>query len=277
MSDDGWKDPYRATPGKPPKKSKPKHHPSIEHEPHLASQEFEKDETELTAGMGLDPLGGPRSLDDEVEHSVWDEPARSVALSGETPASAVTYAEWLDKGEREVTRSKSALICLAVVLFAGPWAILGTFVSQLGGGTGAGGVIAICLVGPLIEEIMKAAGILWIVEKRPFYFRSRKQILLCAIASGLWFAVIENLIYLNVYIDSPSVWIILWRWTVCVLLHVGCTFISGVGLSRVWQKTMTLRTRPQMSLASKFIIAAVICHAVYNTAAVLFSAASNFS
>ena len=28
-----------------------------------------------------------------------------------------------------------------------------------------------------------------------------------------------------------------WRWTVCVLLHVGCTTLSGIGLTRVWRVT----------------------------------------
>jgi RsiW-degrading membrane proteinase PrsW (M82 family) len=123
---------------------------------------------------------------------------------------------------------------------------------------------------------MKAAAILWIVEKRPYLFRSKTQILTAAMASGLWFAVIENFLYLNVYIANPSPAIIAWRWSVCVLLHVGCTFLVGLGLSRVWEHTMTARTRPQLSIASKFLMAAVICHAAYNTLAVLITAAKEF-
>jgi iron-sulfur cluster assembly accessory protein len=92
-------------------------------------------------------------------------------------------------------------------------------------------------------------------------------------ASGLWFAVIENGLYLNVYIQDPSLEIIIWRWTVCVLLHVGCTLVSGVGLSRVWEHTMSTRTRPKMSLAANWLIGAVVCHALYNSSAVLVSAA----
>jgi hypothetical protein len=266
---DSENNPFQA-PTPVPGAREPSHEMSIEHEPHLVHDHFEADPSERTAGIGRDPLGAPSTIDDDVEHGIWDEPALTAQFSRGLPEGAISYPMWLAAGQRETTRSKSALICLLVVLFAGPWAILGTLIAQFGAGTGmAGSLVMICLIGPLVEEVLTASGLLWIVEKRPYLFLQRRQILWCAVSSGLWFAVIENYLYLNVYIAKPSMDITLWRWTVCVLLHVGCTFVSGMGLARVWQRTMAEGSKPQMSLASPFIVAAVICHAFYNISMVV--------
>ncbi len=256
-----------------PKGKRPiSHDPSIEHEPHLADNEFPDDETEATAGLGMDPIGGGESFDDEVEHGVWDEPGISRDLTGPIPDDAATYAAWLAKGRQEVTAQKSWRICWLVVLLAGPWSVLATFITHFSGGF-RGGIVVICVIGPIIEEIMKASAILWIVEKRPYFFTSRLQILICALASGFCFAVIENFLYLNVYIADPTPTIILVRWTACVALHVGCTLIAGWGLSRVWRRTMNSSTRPDIRKASPYLMAAATVHGLYNTSAVLLTAA----
>ena len=228
-----------------------------------------------TVGLEGDPIGPPQTDEERVEHTVWDEPGLSATLAGSTPDHAITYPAWLAAGERAITPQRSQWICLWVILCAGPFSILGTFAHQFFAGQ-HWGAIALCVVGPMVEEMMKIAAILWIVEKRPFYFKSTRQIVLCAAASGLWFAVIENVLYLNVYIPDPSPSIIAWRWTACVLLHVGCTVISSIGLSRIWKMTMATRTRPQLALGANFIIAAVVVHGIYNAGALVAGMLSQF-
>lgn len=130
-------------------------------------------------------------------------------------------------------------------------------------------MIALTIVGPLTEEVMKTAAVLWVVEKRPFLFRSPLQIMGCVVAAGLCFAVIENLLYLKVYVSDPSDELIRWRWTVCVALHVGCTTVAGIGVMRIWKTTMSNLTPPQLPLGAPFLVAAVVIHGSYNALAVL--------
>lgn len=243
---------------------------SIENEPHFFGSGYEQDASERTAGFGLDPLGGPPTIDDEMEHGIWDEPAFRANAAGNIPAAAVTYERWLDEGVRETTGARSAIVGLLLALLSGPWAVVATLVSQFGSeAAGVGSILAICLVGPLLEEVLKASGLLWVIEKRPYLLRDRRQILFSAAMSGFCFAAMENFLYLKVYIADPTRELALWRWTICVLLHVGCTSISGYGLARVWERTMSGRTRPNLGLASPFMVAAIVCHAAYNTAMVV--------
>ena len=134
-------------------------------------------------------------------------------------------------------------------------------------------LLTVMLFGPVAEEVMKAAVPLYIVEKRPYLFRSRLQMVLCAVGSGLAFAVIENLMYLRVYVSEPSALLIQWRWTVCVVLHVGCTVIYSMGLMRVWGDTWTRRARPRIELAAPYAFTAMVVHGGYNALVVVLSLA----
>ena len=63
--------------------SRPPDDPGIEHEPHLRPGGFTPDPSEAKAAV-------PRARSDDVEHTVWDEPAQDSRLSGQTPADALT-------------------------------------------------------------------------------------------------------------------------------------------------------------------------------------------
>jgi hypothetical protein len=271
-----WEEAYRSDeePDEPSPKFDPSADPAIENEPHLRGGDFQSDPSEAHAGKELDPLGATPSIEDRLEASVWDEPAIASGLGVAPAAGDLTYDRWLTQGEEETSPNRSWWICLIVAAISGPAAVLGTFFTQSTNSIPP--VMMICLVGPLVEEVMKAASILWVVEKRPFFFKTPAQIVVCGIMSGLVFAAIENLLYLNVYIPNPTPGLATWRWTVCVALHTGCTCISAFGLRKVWQRTMAERTRPNIAIASTYIIAAVLTHAIYNTAATLFSGLAEF-
>jgi RsiW-degrading membrane proteinase PrsW (M82 family) len=165
-------------------------------------------------------------------------------------------------------------VTLLVVLAAGPWGVLGALFNNTG--SGAWGLITVIVLAPVIEEIMKIALALWVIEKRPYLFRMPAQILLCALAGGLAFALIENLMYFLFQqpngpqipgIEHPSTaaanWFV-WRWTVCTGLHATCSFFSGLGLVRMWSRAIAQRARPDIAYAAPMIIAAMICHGLYN-------------
>lgn len=159
-----------------------------------------------------------------------------------------------------------------VLLFAlatgGVLSVLGSLIGQLLMGTGAG-LIALAVTGPLYEELMKAVVVLMLIELRPYVFRSPWVIWAATLGSAATFATLENLIYLNVYIPDPSPGIILWRWTVCSALHIGCTAIATVGLVRMWRNSISNLRPPSIADVYPFLVAAIVVHGAYNATAVL--------
>jgi hypothetical protein len=239
----------------------PSNDPSIENEPHLKAGPFQGDPTE-PAGP---PCPAADTDDDRVEQSVWDEPA--LADGPRPPPGALTYRNWLLARRNKTSAGRSWAVTLLVAAAAGPWAILGAL---LGGRPTAFGLVMVVLFAPVVEETMKVAAAFYVVEKRPFLFRSAWQIALCALAGGLVFAAIENLLYLHIYVPDPQPWLVRWRWTVCVALHSGCSTIAGLGLVRVWRGAWRRLDRPMPQQAFPLWLIAVILHGTYNGLAVLF-------
>ena len=128
------------------------------------------------------------------------------------------------------------------------------------------------MVGPLTEEVMKVAIVTGTVETHPYLFRSRAQIRIAALASALVFAIIENILYLNVYIEDPSTKLVLWRWIVCTGLHVGCTAVAVTGVIKVWERSINELREPHLKPAGPALITAVILHGTYNALAILMAA-----
>jgi hypothetical protein len=208
-------------------------------------------------------LGELPSELERVEQSVWDEPTCSATLAGAVPDSAETYGRWLKARRERTSMFASWGVMIGVALLAGPWAVLGAFAAAR---EMSFGLIGIAIVGPTVEETMKIAAAAYVLERRPYLFRSPVQILLCAVLAGLVFAAIENQIYFHVYIPDASAAMVSWRWTVCVALHAGCSLIAGIGLVRVW-RGVWLKERPaDLALGTGWLIAAIAVHGVYNTA-----------
>jgi len=248
--------------------NRPDDDPSIEHEPHLRDGGFRPDPSEPAARRTVDDARQKQNDDDRVEHTVWDEPGLSRELTGATPSDDLTYASWLGQRMAETSAGYSWTIAAIIAIAAGPWALFGAF---LGGGQTVFGVAMITVFGPVMEETMKVAAALWIVEKKPFLFRSRLQIAVCVLAGALVFAAVENVLYLNVYVKEPSELLIRWRWTICVALHMGCSFIAALGLMRIWRSTVENRTRPQLTSGAIYLVTAIVIHGAYNGFAVLMS------
>lgn len=206
---------------------------------------------------------------DRAEQSVWEEPALAAAA---VPANAETYARWLNQQRARTTPAASWAATILFAAAAGPWAIVGTFCGSFSGapdGSGAGevsvvGLLAIIVFGPVMEEVMKVAAVTWGVERRPYLFTSRAQVALCCLAGGLIFAVVENILYLNVYVADPTPEVRFWRWTVCVFMHSACSVIAGLGLMRMWHTAIRRGKPPDLGLGARYLVAAIIVHGGYN-------------
>ncbi len=201
----------------------------------------------------------------EPEHSVWDEPGLSPELSGTVPDSAVTWHRHFLAMSAATSTRMTWLVTICVALVAGPLAVPGAMMQSVGGS----GLLLLVLIGPTAEEVLKVALPAWIVERRPWLYRSPAQILLCAVAAGVAFGVVENLIYLNVYIDKPTPQIVWWRWTVCLLLHASCSLIAGWGVVRTWREFQARQSLPQIALAAPALTTAIVVHGLYNATALI--------
>lgn len=204
-------------------------------------------------------------LNADPEHSVWDEPSLSTDLSGQPPRDAVKWIGWYHQQRSETSPSTTWLVAFSIAVVSGFCAVLGTFFTSSGS---VYPVVMTVIGAPVTEEICKIALVIYVVEKRPWLFGSTVQIVFCGLASGLVFAVLENLLYLNVYIDSPSAALTAWRWTVCTALHVTCTAIASIGCARVWTEFQNEERMPRLSDGARWIVAAVVIHGFYNAAAI---------
>lgn len=264
---------------------------SIENEPRFGARMPERDPSEAKADRTL-----AREAGDQDRHgeSVHDEPAIFPGQDGKLirrdwtcsrcgynlrglttghacpecghielyhppPREAESYGQWLARRRGEVSLPRSLWAIAVASLVGGPLAILGSFMQ-----TPQSGWLMIVVFGPTVEEVMKIAAISWLVEVRPYLLRSRGQIYFVALTSGLFFAVIENVVYLNIYISSPTLEIIVWRWVGCTALHIGCCLIASVGLVRTWRRTIDEGRSPRLSTAFRFLVAAIIVHGTYN-------------
>jgi hypothetical protein len=230
---------------------------------------FQGDPSEQKAAELLARERAKATKTDTVEHTVWSEPALSVDLAGMPGEDQLTYPGWLAENIRLTSFLKSWWVTLLIALAAGPWGVLGAI---SGSGSSSFGVLMVSVFGPVAEEITKVAAALWIVEKRPFLFRSFGQILICAACGGLAFAAIENVIYTRVYFPHHTPEFARFRWTVCVALHMGCSSIAGIGLVRIWIATMRDLSPPRLALGIPWFVAAMVIHGLYNLTAMFASA-----
>jgi len=249
--------------------SKDGHDPSVLQEPHLREDTaFRADPSEERAARIIGQEAGCQRDTSRMEHSVWDEPGISPALVGQAGDRESPYACWLLHGRQQTSGLRSWTLTFLCALAAGPFGVVGIF---FGGGRTLFSVMAIVIFGPVAEEMMKVAMPLFVVEKRPYLFQNRAQIVICGLCSGLAFAAIENLLYVYVYIEEPSPMLVQWRWTVCVLLHTGCTMVNSLGLLRIWKDVWARLGRPRLGLGFSYAVTAAVIHGVYNGVALLLS------
>lgn len=219
-------------------------------------------------GMARCPECGAPAHD--VEHAPWDEPALRDNAAAAAPEGAVTYARWLAEKIAATPASMTWATTILIAMSAGPLGVIGAF---WGSGESSFSVVAIVVIGPVIEEVSKVMAATYVVEKRPYLFARAGQILLCCAAGGLAFAVIENILYLYVYYPRHEPWLWAWRWTVCTALHTGCSLITGLGLARVWSGAMAGGVAPDLSRGTRFLVGAIVLHGVYNALAVMMAMA----
>ena len=273
---------------------------SLRHEPHLSPDHRELDPSEEKAEQRL---GEVRPRDDRTYRtgqSVFDEPDILPGRVGEVidrdwscskcgynlrglplergcpecghrelyrppPPGAESYQSWLRRKQAQAAPRTGWVVAIVAAAVGGPLAILAALMGTDPGGLMGRSIPILAIVfGPVVEETMKIAAAFYVVETRPHLFSRSAQIQLAAVGSALIFAAIENVFYLEWYIPNPSDWVIVWRWTACVALHVGCTLLVAHGVVDVWRRAVTEYRPPRVSQALPMLTAAILLHACFN-------------
>ncbi len=177
-------------------------------------------------------------------------------------------------GPRSRWTTANVALAFAVAVFGSVLGIPAAFAESLVGGGGASlfAVILVIVIGPAVEEVVKPIALIFLLERAPHRVLGRMQIWLSAALAGAGFAVVENLIYIHVYIpamDTPPTFdVAAWRWTVCTTLHVVCSSVMGIGLAREHTHAMREGRSFELERVVPIYAVAVVIHGLYNAYAV---------
>jgi len=146
-----------------------------------------------------------------------------------------------------------------LALSGGVFGILGAFITEATHSSLLGAFVA----APIIEETLKPSGLYLILAKWPRALRKPIYTAMLAALGGIAFAIIENLVYLNIYIPEPSTEIIIFRYTACVGIHALCSFIFGLGINLKLLDSIRGHIR-FLSCGKRYFFSAMILHGLYN-------------
>ena len=156
---------------------------------------------------------------------------------------------------------------------AAKWHALAPLIALVGGAFGIlaaayteffhGSLLVAFIGAPMIEEALKPLGIYLMLAKWPRTLRNRFYTAFLAALSGVAFAVVENIVYLNVYIEDPSRQVVLWRYTAGLGVHTLCSFIFGLGINEKLLASVKGEVK-FLSCGKRFFITAMVLHSLYN-------------
>ena len=232
---------------------------SIDNEPALSGGRFKPDPAERKAA----PLGSAPSELEAIRDGVTSEPA----LPEYRDPSR--WPQWLARKRSQCTLTGNLGFTLAAALLGGPFAILGALLTTQ---QGIGQFIYPIVFAPVVEELLKQSGMIYLLEKKPYRVFASWQFVFAALVSALTFASIENLVYIQSHLLHAGAHAIAqvshFRWTVCTSVHVVCAIIASGGMIRVWRRQLRQARPAKLSDAFGFFAAAMILHGAYNTWAI---------
>ncbi len=133
------------------------------------------------------------------------------------------------------------------------------------------GILLFVVAAPAVEEICKPLAIVFILDKRPHWFRGPTEIVIMAACSALVFATLENLLYIFVNNPGGPASFVIYRLTVCTALHMTASTVFGFGLAKMWKHIRNKGGHFNIDVCFKYYVAAAIIHGAYNGIAVLLT------
>lgn len=206
---------------------------------------------------------------DALRDSILSEPSLDPATRAEVQVGRLGFADWLAAKKARVGFVALLAVTLLAGLAGGPWSVLGALLQ--------GSVhkpiffwIYAVAIGPLVEEMLKQSGALFLLERRPWWLKHGWQFPLIAVISAGLFATIENLMYIAGPLqDLPAdefAAAVAFRWRYCTLLHLACSLLAAVGMWRVWRRHVADGAPAQLHHGYQWIVSAVVAHGLYNFA-----------
>lgn len=237
-------------------------HSSVKFEPAHQGGVFKADPSEKTAAR-------PDAKQDElasIHDSVFNEPA--ITLTQNQPY----LGDWIEKKRAECSVVGNLSVALLAAVLGGPLAVLGAFMA---GRQGWYGLLYIVVFAPVVEELLKQSGMIYLLERKPYRIFAAWQFVFSALVSAFVFASLENFLYINVYTGTvafvnPEIFA-RFRWMVCTAVHVGCSAIASMGMIRVWKKQLANGKAADLSVAFKYFVIAIAVHGAYNLTAVFLN------
>ena len=193
---------------------------------------------------------------------------------GDEPALAWLGGTLAERDDAWVpaARWRQAAAGLGAALAAGPFAVFSALVLNSTTALGFGALALVVVIGPPIEELVKGAAAIHLVERRPHLVASGWVLVAIGLVSGLVFAALENVWYLAVLIDEPSREIVRWRWVFGPLVHGTGSVLVGIGAARAWRAGKAERAWPEFATIRPWIVAAAVVHGTANAAGLALSA-----
>ena len=177
--------------------------------------------------------------------------------SVETPLSIVTPGFF-----------KRNLFPPIIAMAGGVLGIIGAFFQESQQGVPSA-FLAPFFAAPIIEEAVKPIGVYILLAKAPHLLRSRLYTAFLSALGGLSFAVIENLVYLNIYFPEHTSSIVVARFALALPMHMLASFIVGFGINQRLAASVKGEV-PLLSGNWKFFITAMVMHGLYNISAVFW-------
>lgn len=227
----------------------PSNDPDIRNEPHLlpsASQPNYDPAIDSPLGFESKPVDFSVSSEEDIDHSVWDEPSLAPEVATKVPDSALTYANWLQQRRESWTQLNSWTVTLGVVAATVPGAVLAGFISwTLGNIFLALDLFVVCLISPMLQEICKIAVPVWIVEKRPYFFTTWFQFFIVGIVTALVFSATSNYV-LSLIVHDFTRATFLYQWVGVLGVNLISASIATFGIEKIWRNTITHSRRPRI-------------------------------
>lgn len=275
--------------------------PSIHDEPHFQPRAGEKDPSEAVAGRAIDRERDRGAY--RPGNSVYDEPDIFPGRTGEVivqdwtcrscgynlrgiplemrcpecgkrewyrppPPGREHFRLWFESNQQRISARQSWVAAALAAAAGGVFAIVGALLEGPGGAMALSMPLISILFAPVVEESLKVAAAGYLVEAKPYVLRDSAQIWLAAVGAAAVFAAVENAFYLLWLRPNPSVELVVWRWTVCVAVHMICTGVAARGLVRAWRECVTEYRVARVATAFPDLVVAILLHAAYNAAAI---------
>ena len=199
-----------------------------------------------------------------------DDENKANYLSGEPTASAGPQQPLTDTGPTSLADAAPHPRVLLAYLAAMVGGVVGIPAAIIQESEGFSSLwVGAIVVAPLVEEVVKPVGVMYIMEKRFHWLRSRRQVVVMAALGAVAFATLENLMYIHIRHSDPSAAYVAWRYMVCTSVHVAASTVFGLGLARTWQVMRWTGGRFRIKGLLWPYLVAVGLHAAYNATALI--------